>query len=145
MPHIDRARHFDVEPERLWAVVADPHRFGEWLTMHRSWASELPAEFSAGTQVTAVVAVLNIPATVTWTVERYDAPLAVRLRGVGLAGIEVAIALDLAPDADGSALTVSADFDGALVGGALGPLIENAGQAELDRSLERLGAVLAAE
>ncbi len=70
MGKIEKTVEFDAAPEKVWAVVSDPSRFGEWLNMHKSWKGDVPTEFTQGAQVTAVVSLLNMPNTITWTVDR---------------------------------------------------------------------------
>src|SRR5205085_12234768 len=111
---------FAAAPEKVWAVVSDPARFGDWLGMHKSWKGDVPAEFSKGAQVTAVVSLLNMPNTIIWTVDEYDAPKTVRLSGTGMAGVKVAIGMDVEPKGGGSAVSISAEFEGQMIVGAIG-------------------------
>jgi carbon monoxide dehydrogenase subunit G len=140
---IEKTVEYDVAPERVWAVVSDLNRFGEWLSMHKSWKGDVPAEITKGTQVTAVVSLLNMPNTITWTIDEFAAPKRVRLSGTGMAGVKVAIGLDVEPSGDGSAVSISADFEGQMIVGAIGAAIEKAGIQELDQSLAKLGELLA--
>ena len=143
MGTIQKSVEFSAAPEKVWAVVSDLNRFGEWLSMHKSWKSELPSEISQGTQVTAIVSLLNMPNTITWTIDEYDAPRVVRLSGTGMAGVKVAIGLDVEPSGSGSSVSISADFEGQMIVGAIGQAIEKAGNAELDQSLSKLGDLVA--
>jgi carbon monoxide dehydrogenase subunit G len=140
---IEKTVEYDAAPEKVWAVVSDLNRFGEWLSMHKSWKSDLPSEITPGTQVTAVVSLLNMPNTITWNVDEFEAPRAVRLSGTGMAGVKVAIGLDVAPNGTGSKVSISADFEGQMIVGAIGQAIEKAGNAELDQSLAKLRDLVA--
>ncbi len=51
MGKIEKTVEFAAAPEKVWAVVADPSRFGDWLNMHKSWKGDVPTEFSKGAQV----------------------------------------------------------------------------------------------
>lgn len=35
MSTVDASVHIDASPEKVWAVVMDPRRLGEWVTIHR--------------------------------------------------------------------------------------------------------------
>jgi carbon monoxide dehydrogenase subunit G len=140
---IERNVEFSADPEKVWAVVSDLNRFGEWMSMHKSWKSEIPAEITPGTQVTAVVSLLNMPNTITWTIEEFEAPRRVRLSGTGMAGVKVSIGLDVEPSGSGSSVSISAEFEGQMIVGAIGQAIEKAGNAELDQSLAKLGDLVA--
>jgi carbon monoxide dehydrogenase subunit G len=139
---IEKTVEFSAAPEKVWAVVSDLNRFGEWLSMHKSWKSEVPSEITKGTQVTAVVSLLNMPNTITWTVDEFDAPKTVRLSGTGMAGVKVSIGLDVEPHGSSSKVAISAEFEGQMIVGAIGQAIEKAGNTELDQSLAKLGELL---
>lgn len=143
MGKIEKTVHFDATPAKVWDVVSDPSRFGEWLGMHKAWKGEVPAEFSKGAQVTAVVSLLNMPNAITWTVDEYQPPRLVRLSGTGLAGVQVAIALDVEPKDGGTDMSITADFEGQMIVGAIGQAVEKAGIQELDESTARLADLVA--
>jgi carbon monoxide dehydrogenase subunit G len=143
MGKIEKIVEFSAAPEKVWAVVSDLSRFGEWLSMHKSWKGDLPAEITKGTQVTAVVSLLNMPNTITWTVDEFEAPKTVRLSGTGMAGVKVSIGLDVEGAGDGSTVAISADFEGQMLVGAIGAAVEKAGIAELDQSMAKLADLVA--
>jgi carbon monoxide dehydrogenase subunit G len=143
MGKIEKTVEFAAAPEKVWAVVADPSRFGDWLNMHKSWKGDVPTEFSQGAQVTAVVSLLNMPNTITWTVEEYQPPRAVRLTGTGMAGVKVAITLDVEPQGNGTAMSITAEFEGQMIVGAIGQAVEKAGRQELDESMAKLAELVA--
>jgi carbon monoxide dehydrogenase subunit G len=143
MGKIEKTVEFAAAPEKVWAVVADPARFGDWLNMHKSWKGDVPTEFSKGAQVTAVVSLLNMPNTITWTVEEYEPPKAVRLTGTGMAGVKVAITLDVEPLGAGTAMSITAEFEGQMIVGAIGQAVEKAGRQELDESMAKLAELVA--
>jgi carbon monoxide dehydrogenase subunit G len=140
---IEKTVDFDAAPEKVWAVASDPSRFGEWLSMHKAWKGDVPSEFSKGTQATAVVSLLNMPNTITWTVDEYEPPKSVRLSGTGMAGVKVAIGLDVAANGAGSTMSLVAEFEGQMIVGAIGQAVEKAGIEELDASLAKLRELVA--
>lgn len=143
MGKIEKTVEFEAAPEKVWAVVSDPSRLGDWLSMHKSWKGDVPTEFTKGSQVTAVVSLLNMPNTITWTVDEYEAPKKVRLSGTGMAGVKVAISLDVEPEGAGSRLAVTAEFEGQMIVGAIGQAVEKAGIQELDASTAKLADLVA--
>jgi uncharacterized protein YndB with AHSA1/START domain len=144
MGTIEETVEFSAAPEKVWAVASDPARFGEWLGMHQSWKGETPTEFVKGTQATAIVSLLNMPNTITWTVAEYEPAKKVKLTGTGMAGVKVAIGLDVEPNATGgTTMLIRAEFEGQMIVGAIGQAIEKAGRAELDSSLAKLGELVA--
>jgi uncharacterized protein YndB with AHSA1/START domain len=143
MGKIEKTVDFDAPPEKVWAVVSDPARFSEWLGMHKSWKGEAPTEFTQGSEVTAVVSLLNMPNTITWTVAEYEPPKHVRLTGTGMAGVKVAIGLDVEPRGNSSAMSLTAEFEGQMIVGAIGQAVEKAGRDELDSSMAKLAELVA--
>ena len=142
MGKIEKTVEFAAAPEKVWGVVSDLNRFGEWLGMHKQWKSDIPAEIQQGTQVTAVVSLLNMPNTITWTIDEFAPPHRVGLSGTGMAGVKVAIGLDVEGGGDTSTVTITADFEGQMIVGAIGAAIEKAGTKELDESMARLGELV---
>ncbi|MGI8678303.1 MAG: type II toxin-antitoxin system Rv0910 family toxin [Jatrophihabitans sp.] len=138
MGKIEKTVEFDAAPEKVWAVVSDPSRFGEWLGMHKSWKGDVPAEFTKGAQATAVVSLLNMPNTITWTVAELEPNKFVKLTGTGMAGVKVSIGLGVEPKGSGSAMSISAEFEGQMLVGAIGAAVEKAGRTELDESTAKL-------
>jgi uncharacterized protein YndB with AHSA1/START domain len=143
MGKIEKTVEFAAAPEKVWGVVSDPSRFGEWLGMHKAWKGDVPAEFTKGSQVTAIVSLLNMPNTITWTVDEYDPPNSVRLSGTGMAGVKVAITLEVAPSGTGTAMTIIAEFEGQMIVGAIGQAVEKAGIQELTESTAKLAELVA--
>lgn len=138
MGKIEKTVEFEAAPEKVWAVVSDPSRFGDWLGMHKSWKGEPPTEFTQGAQATAVVSLLNMPNTITWTVAELDPNRFVKLTGTGMAGVKVSIGLGVEPSGSGTAMSISAEFEGQMLVGAIGAAVEKAGRTELDESTAKL-------
>jgi uncharacterized protein YndB with AHSA1/START domain len=132
MGTIEKTVEFDAAPDRVWAVVSNPARLGEWLSLHRSWQGVAPTEFAPGATATAVVSLLNMPTTIEWTVAELDPGRSVKLTGAALAGVQVAIGLGVEARGAGSAMSVTAEFEGQLIVGAIALAIERAGTEELD-------------
>ena len=143
MGKIEKTVELPAAPDKVWGVVSDPSRFGEWLGMHKAWKGDVPSEFAQGSQVTAIVSLLNMPNTITWTVDHYEPPKTVKLSGTGMAGVKVAITLDVEPADAGTAMSIIADFEGQMIIGAIGQAVEKAGHQELAESTARLAELVA--
>lgn len=138
MGKLSVTRDFDISAEEIWAVVSDPNQYGDWLTLHVKWKSEVPSELSAGVQMTEVVRLMGMPNTVVWTVDEYEAPSKVAISGTGMAGVKVALTLTATPKADGASFALSAEFNGQMLVGALGKAVEKQGMKELEASMTNL-------
>src|SRR5882757_1900857 len=128
--------------EKVWAVVSDFSRWGEWFTIHKSWKSEVPAEPTVGSTLTGVVSVLNMPNTITWTVNAFDAPTTLTISGNGMAGAKLAVTMTVTARGDSSALSLESTFEGQMIVGAIGAAIERAGRKDLATSLTELAALV---
>jgi len=126
-----------VPQDRVWDVIADPGRYGEWLTIHTKWKDGAPERFVQGAQVAEVVTMLGMANTITWTVEELEAPSRLRISGVGMAGVRSTFTLAVEPRGEGaSRVGIDAEFEGQMIVGALGAAVEKDAKEQLERSLE---------
>ena len=142
MGSIEKSAEFPVSPEKLWDVVGNPSRFDEWLNMHVKWKNEVPADLQPGVQLVQVASVLNMPNTITWTIDEYEAPKVIKLSGTGMAGVKISLTSTIAPTDAGSSVTFQTDFEGQMLVGAIGAAVEKAGLNDLDLSLAKLTTIL---
>lgn len=133
------------DPERVWAVIADPGSYEQWLTIHTKWKGDVPETFSQGVRVEEVVTMLGMANTIAWTVDGYEAPSRLTISGTGMAGVRSTFTMLVAPQAGGgSTASISAEFEGQMVVGALGKAVEKDAQANLEQSLANLVRLVAA-
>lgn len=143
MSTVENTAELPASPEKVWTAVSDLAGWEKWLTIHQKWKSEVPSEISQGTTVTGVASVLNMPNTIDWTVDEYDAPHRIAISGKGMAGAVISIKLSVQPSDGGTRLSVTASFEGQMIVGAIAGAIERASKAELDTSLANLGKLVA--
>ncbi|WP_458691031.1 type II toxin-antitoxin system Rv0910 family toxin [Nocardia tengchongensis] len=137
------SKEFPVSQDKVWAVISDPRRFEEWLTVHTKWKSEPPAELSQGATMAEVLTIMGMANTIDFTVEEYDAPHTTKFSGTGMAGAKITFTLSVAPKGDDAAVTtIDAEFISQMMVGAIGGAIERATTKELDASLTKLTALL---
>src|ERR671932_1869967 len=77
----------DATPEQVWAVLANPTTWGDWVEIHQGFAGEAPSQFTPGGAFVQRVRVLNMPADVRWTVVGLQEPVRLELEGAGPMGI----------------------------------------------------------
>jgi hypothetical protein len=83
---------------------------------------------------------------IEWTVDNIEAPRELSMSGTGMANVKCAFTFNLAPVGESaSKFTLSGDFDGALIKGALGKAVEKDGAKQLDKTLARLSELAAAK
>lgn len=144
MGHIEADRELAAGPDALWATVCDLANWGDWFTVHEKWLAEPPAELREGTKLTAKIVMLGMANKIEWTIESVEAPTKLVLSGAGMAGVKARFTFTIEPVGGGSRFTVSGDFEGAMIKGALGKAVEKDGVRQLDKTLEQLDALASA-
>jgi uncharacterized protein YndB with AHSA1/START domain len=144
MGHIEASRDLPAAPDALWATVADPHSWEKWFTVHERWLEDPPATLTPGAKLTAKIVMLGMANKIEWAIESVDAPKSLVLVGTGMAGVKARFAFTIAPEGTGSKFTVTGDFEGALIKGAMAKAVEKDGLKQLDKSLEQLNTLASA-
>ncbi|WP_067561939.1 type II toxin-antitoxin system Rv0910 family toxin [Nocardia acidivorans] len=144
MGHIEASKDLTASPDALWAVVSDPQTWDKWFSIHERWLEEPPAVLAPGSKLVAKILMLGMANKIEWVVESVDTPNRLVLSGTGMAGVKVQFAFDITPEGTGSTFSVSGDFEGALIKGALGKAVEKDGLNQLDKTLTALDALATA-
>ena len=144
MGHIEATRDLAASPEALWETVADLANWDKWFTVHEKWLAEPPATLSEGAKLTAKIVMLGMANKIEWMIESVEAPNHLVLSGTGMAGVKARFTFDIAPEGTGSRFTVSGDFEGAMIKGALGKAVEKDGVKQLAKTLDQLDELASA-
>jgi uncharacterized protein YndB with AHSA1/START domain len=64
----------DAPPERVWEVVMDPHRFGEWVTIHRGLANGPTGPPRRGDEMVQTLHLRGVNFHVRWELTACDEP-----------------------------------------------------------------------
>jgi uncharacterized protein YndB with AHSA1/START domain len=128
-------------PERVWEIVMDPHRLGDWVTIHRRVA-HVPPQLRRGATFEQTLNLRGAPLHVTWTVVDVDPPRRAVWEGRGPAGSHASIVYELAEGEHGHtrfAYTNEFTPPGGPLGAVAGRvLVGGLSQREAQRSLQRL-------
>ncbi|MEV6771117.1 SRPBCC family protein [Nocardia sp. NPDC051030] len=143
MGHIEVVRELPATPEALFAIISNPATWSDWFSIHEHWLEEPPATLETGAKLVAKILMLGMANKIEWTVGTVEAPGLLVLGGTGMAGVKCGFSFAIAPAAAGSTVTVSGDFEGALIKGALGKAAEKDGAKQLDKSLAKLAELAA--
>jgi uncharacterized protein YndB with AHSA1/START domain len=144
MGHIEATRDLAANPDALWATVSNLSTWNEWFTAHDKWMEEPPAVITEGAKLSAKIVMLGMANKIDWTVDAVEAPMRLVLSGSGMAGVKATFEFTIEPVDGGSRFTVTGDFVGALIKGALGKAVEKDGIKQLDKSLDALEAMASA-
>lgn len=145
MAEVSVTQALPVGVEAGYAALADLAGYENWLKIHQSWKSELPApeDITVGTRITEVVSVMGMANKIEWTVTESNAPKSMTIEGVGMAGVKIKFQMSVAETAEGSDATIDAEFNGTMVVGPIGKAIAKNTTADLEESLAKLAANLA--
>jgi len=135
-------------PERVWAVVMDPRRLADWVTIHRSIGS-VPERLQRGSRFEQTLNIRGARVQVEWTVIALEEPRRAVWEGRGPAHSRASIVYELRPAGESSTrFEYTNEFKPP--GGALGAvagrvLVGGLSQREAQRSLERLKLLVESE
>lgn len=132
-------------PEQACSHAADLARYREWLTIHRAWRSKLPDELGQGKGKVAesIVDVKGLPNRVKWTIVHWKPPQSMTLNGAGIGGVKIKLIAKIAPQGDGSAVTLEVHLGGPPLFGPIGMMVAGALKGHVRESLNRFVEVFA--
>ena len=145
MGHIEAEHDLPAPVDAVWATISDPSTWNDWFTIHEKWLQEPPATLTPGAQLVAKIVMLGMANKIEWTVESVNPPRHLTMSGMGMAGVKCVFTFTLEPAGDDAArFTLSGDFEGALIKGALGKAVEKDGVKQLNKTLAQLSELAAA-
>ncbi len=136
MAKLEVSTDLPLDPHAAWEHASRLESFGEWLSIHDGWRSDLPDTLAEGTTLQSVVSVKGMRNRVTWTIVELDAPHHVVLKGTGKGGTKFSMRLAVAASGDGSTLSMKIDLGGAPLFGPIGSGVARALHGDLQSSLD---------
>jgi hypothetical protein len=103
------------DAEQVWAVLANPSTWGDWVEIHQGFAGEAPVQFFPGGAFVQRVRVLGMPADIRWTIVGLQEPVRLELEGTGPMGINLRAEYRVEDKAASSTVTAHMEFKGAAV------------------------------
>lgn len=98
-------------PERVWDVVLDPRRLGDWVTIHRSIGDDTPTTLRRGSTFEQTMNLRGAHLHVEWTVAELQAPHRAEWHGRGPARSNATILYELvAMPGGGTRFTYTNEF-----------------------------------
>ncbi len=131
--------------ERVWDLVMDPDRLGEWVSIHEEVFDYAGGDLEQGSTFGQRMKLKGVPLKVRWEVTECEPPRRARWNGEAAAGAKARISYDLAESDGGTVFDYENEFE--LPAGKVGKLAGKAfnamsGEREAKRSLKRLKELL---
>jgi uncharacterized protein YndB with AHSA1/START domain len=86
MSEVSATIEIAASPDEIWAVIMDPDRFADWVSIHRKLCSADSGPLREGFHVEQRLALRGAPFTVHWTLTEFEAPNLGTWEGKGPAG-----------------------------------------------------------
>lgn len=145
MGHIEHSGTIAAPVAAVWDTIADLSTWSEWFAVLERWMTEPPETLTQGTQLSAKIVMLGMANKIEMTFDEVQAPTRLVMGGTGMAGVKCSFTMTLEPDGESATLfTVSGDFEGALVKGALAKAVEKDGLKQLEKAVAGLGELAGA-
>ena len=131
--------------ERVWEVVMDPDRLGDWVTTHDSLEGPAEGPLRSGSSFTQRLKLAGAPFKVRWTVTECSRPHLARWEGKGPGGSTAHVSYGLAEQDGDTRFNYENRFElpGGVLGRVAGKAIAAAGsEREARHSLENLKRLL---
>jgi uncharacterized protein YndB with AHSA1/START domain len=136
----------DAPIERVWEIVMDPYRLGDWVTIHKSVDNVSRIPLRRGATMDQAMSVVGLTFHVHWRLTEIDAPREARWEGGGPAHSDALIRYELERTNSGrTRFRYTNEFHPP--GGRLGSMASRfivgaTSEREATRSLSRLKALL---
>ena len=149
MSTVHVSTEIDAPIERVWEVVMDPDRFGEWVTIHRSLRAVSDRPLREGATMQQGLRMHGVSFHVNWRLVHVEAPTQADWDGRGPAHSRARIGYRLS-GGDRGPTTFEYTNEFHTPGGRLGDmasrvLVGSASEREAQQSLKRLKALLEAQ
>jgi carbon monoxide dehydrogenase subunit G len=141
---VERSTRVAAPPKRLYDVIMDPRRLGDWVTIHQRLEDAPPSPLKKGSQLTQCLKLAGKTFKVHWTVVENEPCERVRWEGRGPVASKARVEYRFEPDGEGTDFFYLNEYD--LPGGALGRFagkaVARVTQKELEGSLRRLKSLV---
>ncbi len=132
-------------PGRVWQLVCDPDRLGDWVTIHRDLRKASDRPLKEGSTLEQALSLRGAHFNVKWTVTELSEPNRLAWEGRGPARSKAVTSYELSARNGGTSFSYRNEFKaplGPLGAAASRALVGGIPQREADKSLKRLKALL---
>ena len=143
---VERSIRIDAPAERVYDLVMDASRLGDWVTIHHHLVDAPDGQLEKGSKLTQCLKLAGRRFHVRWTVVENDPCRRVVWEGRGPVASHARVVYGFASDGAGQGTTFSYTNEYDLPGGPLGRMagraVSRITQRELDGSLQRLKSLV---
>lgn len=141
---VKRTVELAAPPERVYDLVMDPSRLGDWVTIHHGLEGSPPDRLESGSRLTQWLKIAGRRFKVRWTVIENEPRVRVVWEGRGPVATHARVEYRFTRDADGTRFSYVNEYE--LPGGPLGRLagrtLARVTAKELDETLQRLKSLV---
>jgi carbon monoxide dehydrogenase subunit G len=98
---VERNITINAAPEAVWAVLMDPQRLADWVSIHQTLKSAPNGRLEKGDQLVQSLRLMRKNFDVKWNVEQADEPHKAVWEGRGPVRSKAAVVYELHPDGNG--------------------------------------------
>ena len=138
---VERTIEIEAPPERVYDLVMDPKRLGEWVTIHAGLKESPDGDLREGSELIQSLKLAGRRFDVHWEVVQAEKPKRVVWEGKGPVHSRAKVVYDL--DADGDGKTCFSymneySMPGGPLGRIAGGVLKHTAERESERTLEQL-------
>jgi carbon monoxide dehydrogenase subunit G len=142
---VARDIRIDAPPQRVYDVVMDPHRLGDWVTIHHHLEDAPNGQLRKGSKLTQCLKLAGRRFRVRWTVVENEPCERVVWEGKGPVGSRAKVVYEFDDSSNGNGTDFHYRNEYDLPGGPLGRIfgrgVARVTQKELDATLQKLKAI----
>jgi carbon monoxide dehydrogenase subunit G len=143
---VERSITIAAPPERVYDLVMDPARLGDWVTIHHHLEDAPRGPLKEGSKLTQCLRLAGRKFHVRWTVVQNDPCKQVVWEGRGPVASHARVVYRFGPDGNGEgtdfSYTNEYDLPGGLLGRVAGRAVSRITQKEVEGSLRRLKSLV---
>jgi carbon monoxide dehydrogenase subunit G len=145
---VERSIEIAVPPERVYDLVMNPRRLGDWVTIHAGLKQAPSGELRIGSELIQSLKLAGRRFDVHWEVVQAEKPKRVVWEGKGPVHSRAKVVYDLDPDGDGkTCFSYMNEYH--MPGGPLGRIaagvLRHTAERESERTLEGLKRIMEAQ
>jgi carbon monoxide dehydrogenase subunit G len=141
---VERTVELAAPPERVYELVMDPSRLGDWVTIHHHLEGAPPERLQRGSKLTQWLRIAGQRFKVRWTVVENEPRERVVWEGKGPVATHARVEYRFTPNGDGTRFSYlnEYEFPGGPLGRLAGRTVARVTAKELDATLRRLRSLV---